>query len=782
MCLHYLRSVILTPSFQPAPDDDPLTFRMTKCPSCHTVYPIKAESLNCVIECACHFAFDAAEFVHQKLITTGSCPYTHWKCTSCHRETLIPALATHFPGTCPCGQYYPFQPKGASRQELEFSKDANIGNDPSFVGSQLVPYRAAQQYHYDFKNLADNQYAVTNPTKGTSYSVTLGQIGQDSCECNFFRQNRYTCIHIEHIRLRLGLPSPSLDQQIESRGIYAWFDKSAFPARIKLGCIGDTETIARRAAQDFLAISDHNSLTTIRDRVEKEGVPFRILWSAQLALNVPAVAEVDFAIGSNIALHGRSFLSREFPQLREHQINGAMFLATTQRALLLDEMGLGKTLQAIAAARLLHKFAGMNSCLIVCPKSVMDHWSGELRKFAGEACTVIEGDAGRRRRLYSAPTLFKIVTIESLRRDFPEIGNPDLIIVDEVQKLRSVTTLSNRVIQSAKARFVFGLSGTAIEAGLADLYGILTAMRAPDLESPLEFFASYMICNSFGKPVATMNPEFFFVRHADYILRRLKAEVEPHLPELNIAEVDIDLSPLQAEMAAPLLDELKTITDHLKERYDRDETLRSRWLINRIVEVSDSTSLLDPTTNDSSKLLWLRDYLNRGGVTDADKLVIFTRWTRCQDLICNVCDEIGVGCVTLRGEHSLAERKEAIERFKDDSRMRVFISTDAGGVGINLQFARKVLIFEPSWNPSTDAQRIQRVHRIGQTLPVDATYLLTWLDRWFVQSTHGKKQFASDAIDAVRSPLRNTSLPTWPELCAVIQHYHDCVGLDISNS
>ena len=437
-------------------------------------------------------------------------------------------------------------------------------------------------------------------------------------------------------------------------------------------------------------------------------------------------------------------------------------------------MGLGKTLQAIAAARLLHNLAGMNSCLVVCPKSVLDHWSHELQKFAGETCTVVKGDANRRRRLYEAPTLFKTVTIESLREDFPAIGTPDLIIFDEVQKLANVATLSNRVIQSANSRFFFGLSGTAVATGLPDLYGVLKAMRAPDLGRSLDFYASHVISDRFGKPCFTMNAGAFYVRHADCILRRLKTEVEPNLPEIKITEVDLELSALQLEMARPLLVELEMVKERLELRYDTDDFNRSRWLINRIAELSDSTALLDPTTNDSSKLTWLKEYLLSECFTDADKVVIFTRWTRSQDLICKVCDEIGIGFETLRGESTLSERKNAIDRFKKDQKVRAFVSTDAGGVGINLQFARKVVIFEPSWSPSTDAQRIQRVHRIGQKRAVEAVYLLTFLDSKFVLATHRKKLFSANAIDALRSPNRNSGLPTWPELCAVIRYYQEC--------
>ena len=99
------------------------------------------------------------------------------------------------------------------------------------------------------------------------------------------------------------------------------------------------------------------------------------------------------------------------------------------------------------------------------------------------------------------------------------------------------------------------------------------------------------------------------------------------------------------------------------------------------------------------------------------------------------------------------------------------MSTDAGGVGVNLQVARVVVNFEPSWNPSTDAQRIQRVHRIGQRRKVRAIMPLTYLDHLFALSTHPKKSFASDRIDATRKVVTGETLQSWEELLPVIKRF-----------
>lgn len=754
-----------------------LTLRLTRCPKCGQLHLIAYKKLRNDVECGCGTNFLGAEFVIHFSPPETTSPYTTWRCRRCERNLLVPEFAIHFPALCVCGNPYPYQPNlppGIPTQwRLHAAEDAVLGDDPMFLENQLIAYRAGQKYHYDFEKLEGSTYLVTNPTKQTKYRVTLDEIGRDSCECDVFGTSGGTCIHIEHLRLRLGMPSPALTFRDAGRGIYAWFDKSSFPARIRLGCFGNTLPVAQMAAQNVVTISDRETLKTVQDKVEQQGVPFWVFASAQRALVVPNGIESDLRVAKRISSVGRSFLAKAFPKLHLHQIEGALFLAITQRALLLDEMGLGKTLQAIAAAHLLHEFASMKSCLIVCPKSVMSHWSQELNDYSGTPSTIIEGSVRARRDLYRSPTLFKIVTIETLRSDFPEIGNPDLIIVDEVQKIRNASTKSNKVISSLNSRFIFGLSGAAIEAGLPDLYEILRAIRIPNLERPLEFFATHVICDDFGRPMRSLDSEIFFVRHSERILRRLKSEVASGLPDLHMTEVELPLTPLQESMSRPLLTELGEIDERLKVRFDSDDFVRSRWLINRLVELSDSSALIDPSTNESSKLTWLKEYLCRICIADSEKVVIFTRWTRCQDLITELCNEVGVGFTTLRGEDSAQKRKEAIEQFKCDDEVRVFISTDAGGTGVNLQFARHVVVFEPSWNPSMDAQRIQRVHRIGQRRTVEAVSPLTYLDQIIVQMTHGRKQFSADAIDAVRSPSREFNLPTWPELYPVIRHYHE---------
>ena len=699
-------------------------------------------------------------------------PYAVWKCSSCKRKLLVPALAIRIPGHCPCGEPHPFRLEAVS-WPLEPVATSAVGDDPYLVDNLLGTYRAAKRYEYDVRASDSCSYEVTNPINTRTYHIVIDKPGRDDCDCDGFKLGLGTCLHIEHVRWKLKLPSSSEEFLKQSSFAYAWFDKSSLPPRIRIGWMGPRNAKVQRIFAGIKPIRSLNELNAIKKRFCSATIPFRILHSASFAFGENNGLPVQPDLAELIHRLGENHLSKKIPALRPYQVTGALFLASAQRCLLLDEMGLGKTCQAIAAACLLQEFARIRSCLIIAPKSVIPHWAAEVRRFADQECILINGGESRRNELYCHRTVFKAVTLESFRKDFPNCGQHDLVIFDEVHKLRDLGTVSNRLFRGFSTRFFFGLSGTAIEKGLEDLYGILCAIRCPMLESPLEFLASHIICDRFGNKAYAINPEFFAIRYNAHILRRLKSEVERDLPPLSTEEVNLELTSTQEGMAAPMLKELKALKERLETRFDPDDLQRQRWLINRIVELSDCTSLIDPTTSSSPKLEWLQEYLRVKCLEENEKVVIFTRWVRVQQLICGVCSRLGIEHETLSGEDSDEQRINAISRFVSSSNVRAFVSTDAGGVGINLQAARIVVNFEPAWNPSTNEQRIQRVHRIGQTRPVTAVYLLTCLDLSFVMQTYVRKWLPASRIDDARKHAGNDSMPTWQELAGVIKCFRD---------
>lgn len=750
---------------------DPLSLRIAECPGCKHKHMVNVDDLQQHIQCICEISFHLAQHVVTDEFTTMDNCYSTWKCPRCSKLLLIPRFAIDLPAVCPCGQAHPTSNcTGTTRRYiLDEMNDAFIGNDPLLYENMLIPLRAAKRYNYEITEIGNETYSVRNPTKGTIYTVEISDDFIDECECDVFQAGAGTCIHVEHVRLKTGKPSTASFIAESKVLAYAWFDKSTLPTRIRIGWLGEIEHQVQSIVQLHGAITTRECLESLRVEFENIGIPFSSLSSAKQALIPGMPINTDNGLAERIFLQGRSYLANRIPYLHQFQIEGSLFLARAQRALLFDEMGLGKTVQAIAAACVLQEFAGITSCLILAPKSVLHHWRSEVLRFSGMECTIVDGSEYVRKKLYSNDSFFKATTLESFRRDFPNVGHHDLIVIDEIQKARSIKSISNRVLREVEAKFLFGLSGTAIESGLSDLLGIMRIIRPSYLESQLAFYASHIVCDRFGKPQHTLHPEFFYVRHAGRILRRLKIETEVKIPGIQFQEVNLPLTGLQKEMAQPLIIEMEELKQRIKLRYDLNDFTRNRWLINRIVELSNSSTLIDSTTDSSSKIEWLEKFLSEQCCVNNEKVVIFTRWTRMQKIIMRLCNKMGISYASLNGQNTIEEREKAVRRFTGDDDVMVFVSTDAGGIGVNLQCARIIVNFEPGWNPATDAQRIQRVHRIGQRREVQAYLPLTPLDYMFTLATHPKKAFPSDRIDAARQVTSGESIQTWEELLPVIE-------------
>jgi len=138
-----------------------------------------------------------------------------------------------------------------------------------------------------------------------------------------------------------------------------------------------------------------------------------------------------------------------------------------------------------------------------------------------------------------------------------------------------------------------------------------------------------------------------------------------------------------------------------------------------------STFLFDKETNFSPKLEEFREIIHELAVEEKRKVVVFSEYERMTHLASQELTKLKIGWVSLHGNVPARKRGELIARFAKDPDCKVFLSTDAGGVGLNLQVASAVVNFEPPWNPARLEQRIGRVHRFGQTRSVQVIHLLT---------------------------------------------------------
>jgi SNF2 family DNA or RNA helicase len=416
-------------------------------------------------------------------------------------------------------------------------------------------------------------------------------------------------------------------------------------------------------------------------------------------------------------------------KLLPYQEKGAIFAACRGRVVLADDMGLGKTVQALAAAELLRRRRGISRVLVVAPASVKYQWKTEIEKFTDLPAQVIDGSLERRQELYASPKFFNLSSYELVLKDVRYMHGlaPDLIILDEAQRIRNWTTATARTIKQLKSRYAFVLTGTPLENKLEELFSVVEFIDGRRLGPAFRFLHEHRTEDENGRLVGYRGLDRIHDQLAPILLRRTRQEVLKDLPKRTDQILHVSLTPQQAE---PYWEQ-NDILASLMRKWERQRWLseidlrRIMCCLQNMRMLCDSTFLFDKQTNHSPKLEEFREIIRELAIEEGRKVVVFSEYERMTHLAGRELEKMGVGFVSLHGGVPSRNRGALMEKFRRDAKCRVFLSTDAGGVGLNLQAASAVINFEPPWNPARLEQRIGRVHRMGQAHPVHVVHLLT---------------------------------------------------------
>jgi len=400
-----------------------------------------------------------------------------------------------------------------------------------------------------------------------------------------------------------------------------------------------------------------------------------------------------------------------------YQQEGIRFGLYKKAVLIGDEMGLGKTLQAIGLSILKKEVFGFKKVLVITLSSLKQQWQREIERFSNERACIVAGPAKQRKRLYSrAPDLFTITNYEAVLRDVTIIARfrPDVIILDEAQRIKNFETKTAEAVKSLPRQHAIVLTGTPLENKLEDVYSLVQFLD-PDLLSPLWQFAAkhFMLSRRKKNDIqGYKNLDLLHQQLKPLVIRRRKEEVLDELPEVITNDYYIDLSQEQAEIHAGYSGVLLPLL--AKKFLTPMDIRRIQILLLKMRQVCDSTYLIDRETNISPKLDELAVILDELVVQNGRKVVIFSEWTTMNMLIGKHLSRAAIPFVELSGRVPTDKRQVLIDAFQEDPACKVFLSSDAGGTGLNLQAADCVINFELPWNPAKVNQRIGRVHRIGQ--------------------------------------------------------------------
>ncbi|HEX9970631.1 MAG TPA: DEAD/DEAH box helicase [bacterium] len=402
-----------------------------------------------------------------------------------------------------------------------------------------------------------------------------------------------------------------------------------------------------------------------------------------------------------------------------YQKEGIEFAVYREGAIIADDMGLGKTVQAIGAAVIKKEIFDFKRTLVICPASLKEQWKNEIERFSNEKAVIVEGLPEEREQIYrKSQAYFLILNYETVLRDSVALNKyqTDFIILDEAQRIKNYATKTADAIKSLKKNHALVITGTPIENKLIDLFSIV-AFIDPYFLAPLWEF-SYQHClfdeKMKNKITGYYNLSDLKERLQEILIRREKRNVLKQLPNISEMDVPVEMHPRQAEYHASYA---KGIASILRKKFITPFDMQKLMLLlSKMRMVCDSTNLVDYETNFSPKLEELRDILfeKLDINTNGKKVIIFSEWIRMNNIIGKMLRENNVGFAELSGQVPVKHRGKLIKKFEDNKDCKVFLSTEAGGSGLNLQVADTVVNFELPWNPAKKNQRLGRIDRLGQ--------------------------------------------------------------------
>ena len=437
-------------------------------------------------------------------------------------------------------------------------------------------------------------------------------------------------------------------------------------------------------------------------------------------------------------------------ELLPYQIDGIAFASGAGRAVLADEMGLGKTIQGFGVAEFLAQQAGIARVLIVCPASLKSQWAAEIARFSGRSVQLVSGPYAEREAQYAGGAFFTVCNYEQVLRDFLPIERVawDLIILDEAQRIKNWEAQTSRIIKSLRSRFALVLTGTPIENRLDDLFSIVEFIDDQRLGPAFRFLHKHRTASETGKVLGYKNLAALRARLAPVLLRRTRVSVALDLPPRTKEIIRIAPTDEQLQMHNSHMQVVASITR--KKFISEMDLLRLRRALGAARMSADSTFLVDKEEPAySSKLERLAELLAALIAEPERKIIIFSEWTTMLNLIEPLLKNLRAGFVRLDGSVPQAKRKQLVAEFQREPKCRVFLTTNAGSVGLNLQAADTVINVDLPWNPALLEQRIARAHRMGQKRKVHVYLLITerTIEEHLLATLGAKHELANAVLD-----------------------------------
>ncbi|MBU4293429.1 MAG: DEAD/DEAH box helicase [Actinobacteria bacterium] len=617
-------------------------------------------------------------------------------------------------------------------------------------------------------------YIVTNALSGKSYRVALRgwNCGESYCSCPDFRKNMLgICKHImnvqEEVSRKFSAEIKKLPYNQNDFALHILYGtdlelRLLCPMEIPAGTAGIIKPIENRDIKDV-----HKLLQCIRE-LESAGHNVNIYPDAQeyieFLLHQEHMNKLVEQIRNNPAEHPlrKTLLKVE---LLPFQLDGIAFAAGAGRAILADDMGLGKTIQGIGVAELLSHEAAVKKVLVVCPTTLKSQWRSEIYRFSDRDCHLILGSAQERATQYDNDCFFTVCNYEQVLRDIKLIEQAgwDLLIIDEGQRIKNWEAKTTKVIKSLRSRFALVLTGTPLENRLDDLFSIVEFVNDRQLGPSFRFFNTHRVVDEKGRLLGYKNLDKLREKLTSILLRRTRGEVIKQLPQRTDNIIRIPPSEEQFDINRTQKMVIQSIIN--KAYMSEMDLLRLQKALLICRMAADSTFLVDKKQPGySTKLERLRELLEDLNAEEGRRIVLFSEWTTMLNLIEPILKKLKMDYVRLDGSVPQKKRAQLVYEFQNNPACKLFITTNAGSTGLNLQTADTVINVDLPWNPAVLEQRIARAHRMGQKNPVQVYILVTenTIEEGMLGTLSAKKEVAMAALD-INSKIKNVDMVSGAE-------------------
>lgn len=515
--------------------------------------------------------------------------------------------------------------------------------------------------------------------------------------------------------------------------------------------------------------------------------------------------------------------------LRPHQIEGVKFMykcvtgMTEDNAngcIMADEMGLGKTLQCITLMWTLLKQspdAGkptIQKAIIACPSSLVKNWANELVKWLGPDAIqpfAIDGKASKDElqqqlrqwaiasgRSVTRPVI--IVSYETLRLNVEELKNTKigLMLCDEGHRLKNGDSQTFTALNSLNVSRRVILSGTPIQNDLSEYFALISFANPGLLGTRMEFRKKYELPILKGRDAAGSDKDRekgdatvrellsavnkFIIRRTNDILSKYLPVKYEHVVFCNLAPFQLDLynhfisSPdikalLRGKGSQPLkaIGMLKKLCNH-PDLLNLPEDLKGceKFFPDDYVPKDSRGRDRDIKPWYSGKMQVLDRMLARIHQDTNDKIVLISNYTQTLDMFDKLCRHRGYGSLRLDGTMNVTKRQKLVDKFNDPngSEFVFLLSSKAGGCGLNLIGANRLVLFDPDWNPAADQQALARVWRDGQKKDCFVYRFIatgTIEEKIFQRQSH-KQSLSSCVVDSAEDVERHFTLDSLREL------------------